>query len=70
MQLSAFEAESALWKKIDAQLHERLQVLRERNDGQMDALETAKLRGSIATYKEIIAWAQQPGLHNATTEMP
>lgn len=60
-QLTQFETETALWKKIDARLHERLQTMRERNDGHLDATETARLRGMIATYKEILAWAEQPG---------
>jgi hypothetical protein len=58
MKLSQYESESALWKRIEIELNERLTVLREKNDGNLDPLETSKLRGTIAAYKEIMAWAQ------------
>lgn len=58
MKLSQYEAESALWKRIEDELKERLDVLRQKNDGNLDQLETSKLRGTIAAYKEILAWTQ------------
>jgi hypothetical protein len=60
MKLSQYEQESALWKKIEATLVERLTVFREKNDGSLDPLETAKLRGSIGMIKEILSWPETP----------
>ena len=61
MQLSEFEASTAIWTKVSEKLTERLHVLRKRNDGDLDAIETARLRGSIATLKEILAYGDKPG---------
>jgi hypothetical protein len=58
MKITAFEAESAMWKKTEAELVERLQTLRQKNDGNLDVIETAKLRGTIAMCKEILAWSE------------
>lgn len=60
MTLSDFERHSALWQKISKHLDERVQVLRARNDGDLDNIETAKLRGRIAAIKEIIALGEEP----------
>jgi hypothetical protein len=58
MKLSQYESESALWKRIEIELNERLTVLREKNDGNLDQLETSKLRGTIAALKEILDWSK------------
>lgn len=60
MKLNQYEAETALWKKIEQEMTARLDVLRQRNDGQLDHLETARLRGSIAMVKEVLSWPAQP----------
>ena len=58
MKLTELEASTALWKKISDELQNRLQVMRERNDGDLPPDKTAELRGSIRMCKEILAWAQ------------
>ena len=58
MTLTEYEKSSALWLKIETELQERLQIYREKNDTARDPLETAKLRGTIALLKEILAWSE------------
>lgn len=73
MKLDAIETRSAVWIKLHTHLRSQLQTLRERNDGaQLDAIETARLRGRIAQVKEILALGQpepeQPdATHGATS---
>lgn len=55
MNLTHVEAQSALWLKLKKHLEERLDVLRAKNDGDLDTTETARLRGRIAALKELIA---------------
>ena len=61
MTLSDYERHHALWKKISDHLTEQVRVLRARNDGDLDPIETARLRGRISAYKEIIALGDEPG---------
>lgn len=58
MTLTDFETQSALWQRIEKHLEERLSILRERNDGGLEQVETARIRGSIGMIKEILAWAK------------
>lgn len=60
MNLSPIEAHSPIWAKIKQHLQERLEVARARNDGDLDAIETARLRGRIQTLKELIALDESP----------
>lgn len=53
--LNKMEADSALWKKLRAHIQERLDVARRQNDQSMTQDETERLRGKIATYKEMLA---------------
>ena len=43
------------WHQIHSWALERLSSARERNDGNLDAIETAKLRGRIEVLKELVA---------------
>ena len=61
MTLSDYERHHALWKKISDHLAEQVRVLRAKNDGDLDPIETARLRGRISAYKEIIALGDEPG---------
>lgn len=54
MKLNEHERQSALWKRIEAYLNERLDICRKKNDGDLSELETARLRGEIASYKRIL----------------
>ena len=58
MKLSLAERESALWRKIEEEMNSRLQVLREKNDGNHDASTTSEIRGQIRQIKEVLAWGQ------------
>ena len=51
MTLEPHEIKSPLWAKLKAHMQAELQSLRERNDQTRSEIDTAKLRGSIATYK-------------------
>lgn len=55
MKLDAIEKQSALWRKIEAHLLSRLALMRQRNDGNLDPTETAKVRGRITELKDLIA---------------
>lgn len=57
MKLNPTERDSALWTKISAELEERLQTLREQNDGDKTPEDTAKLRGRISEVKTMLDWA-------------
>lgn len=43
------------WLKIEAHCHYRLNVLRERNDGDHDERKTAEIRGRIKELKNILS---------------
>ena len=58
MKITEFEATTQIWLKVEAEINERLTIFREKNDGSLDAVETARVRGMIAMCKEILAWRQ------------
>ena len=60
MNLNRVEAQSAIWLKIKQHLEGRIATLRSKNDGDLDILETAKLRGRIAELKALIALDESP----------
>lgn len=60
MKLEAHELASSTWVKIREHLEERLDVLRKKNDGQLDLVETADVRGQIKMVKFLLA-LDQPG---------
>lgn len=53
--LTRIETQSQLWLKLKKHMQERVDVLRAKNDGDLDTTETARLRGRIAAIKELIA---------------
>ena len=57
MKLNDYERASALWQKIESEVNERLELTRERNDADLNPVETATLRGTIKAFKEILSWA-------------
>jgi len=57
MKLTEGDKLSAVWQKLDPYLKERLATLRAQNDGELDAIATARLRGKLAAIKEILALA-------------
>lgn len=54
MKLSDGERMSALWRKLEQHLTDRLATLRARNDGNLPPDETAKVRGQIAEVKSFL----------------
>lgn len=59
MKLDQHEIKSAVWRKLEAYLMERLQDLRTSNDGDLTPEQTARVRGRIAATKEFLALADQ-----------
>ena len=49
------DRQSATWEKMQRNWALKLAELRARNDGDLDAIETAKLRGQIAQIKAFLA---------------
>ena len=54
------ERHHPLWTRHSAHLTERLRELRGRNDGPLNELETATLRGQINCLKGLIALGDDP----------
>lgn len=53
--LTRDERMSPLWHKLHAHMAGQVEVLRVMNDADRDEVETARLRGRIAAYKELMA---------------
>jgi hypothetical protein len=49
------EAKTALWIKIKAHMESRLDVARKQNDSNLDAVQTANMRGRITELKSFLA---------------
>lgn len=60
MRLTEQEIHSAVWIKLRDHMADRLEALRCQNDGDLDPLATARLRGRIAAIKELLALGQPP----------
>ncbi|HYN54395.1 MAG TPA: hypothetical protein VES38_06795 [Methylotenera sp.] len=58
--LNSAEAQTALWIKIKAHLESRLDLCRLQNDGDSDAVHTAKMRGRILEIKSFLALDKPP----------
>lgn len=56
--LNEIEIKSALWLKIEAWANGQIDLLRKRNDGDLDNMATAKLRGKISALKALLDLAQ------------
>ena len=56
--LTEGEKASTAWIRIAAQLEARLNTLRSRNDGDLDPIATAKVRGAIEEIKRTLAFAR------------
>lgn len=55
MTLTPNDRASALWLKLRAHMADRLETLRAMNDGELEPIATAKLRGRIAEVKNLLA---------------
>lgn len=59
--LDKHEAQSTVWKKIEAHLKYELARLREYNDGHtLTDIQTAKIRGEIDVIKRLLLLGQEP----------
>lgn len=58
MRAERIEQDSSTWLVIHEWASERLDQLRKRNDGPLDAVATAHLRGQLATLKQLLALPQ------------
>jgi hypothetical protein len=52
--LNPAEAQTALWLKLKGRAEQRLQALRAKNDGNLDPVATAKVRGQITEIKSFL----------------
>lgn len=65
MKLLPNEANSHLWIKIRDHLESRLAIHRRKNDGELDAIATAKLRGRIAELMNLLEMDKPDPTHSA-----
>lgn len=59
MKLTEHESQTAVWLKLETYFKEQLESLRCQNDGDLNELDTAKLRGRVATLKAILSLADK-----------
>lgn len=52
------DPQSATWRSIEEWATAQLERNRLRNEGELDPIQTAKVRGRIATLKDLLALAQ------------
>lgn len=55
MRADRIEQDSPTWLAIHEWASERLEQLRKRNDGPLDVVATAHLRGQVAILKQLLA---------------
>jgi len=55
--LSREDLGSVTWRRLQEHMEAQLVKLRRRNDKDLDAIATAKLRGSVAVYLNLLALA-------------
>lgn len=58
MKLEKHETQSALWQKLESHIHSRISDLRSSNDADLDPIATARLRGRIASLRELLSLSQ------------
>lgn len=54
MKLAPLELQSAVWLKLQQHMEDRLGQLRQQNDGDLDPIATARVRGRSAMLKELL----------------
>jgi hypothetical protein len=55
VKLTQYELQSAVWVKLREHLEQQLNDCRCRNDGDLNEIETSRLRGRISCLKAILA---------------
>lgn len=54
------ERSHPLWRKLEEHLQARMLILRAKNDGPLDALQTATIRGQITEVKALLSSGAAP----------
>jgi len=57
MKLSDSERISACWVKLEKHMKSEIDLLRQRNDADIDAVKTATIRGQILALKKVLSLA-------------
>ena len=57
--LTEGEKNSTLWQRIETHLKDKLEECRAKNDGDLDKIQTAKMRGRIQTYRDLLALGKE-----------
>jgi hypothetical protein len=57
--MTSADRQSAVWLKLKEHYTQRLNTLREQNDGNLDAEATAKIRGRIAEARQFLALGKE-----------
>lgn len=52
--LTNSERQSGLWMRLETHFKDRVERLRKQNDGDLNEIQTAKLRGQIATFEALL----------------
>lgn len=52
--LTNSEKQSGLWMRLENHFKDRLETLRKQNDGDLTEIQTARLRGQIATFGTLL----------------
>jgi len=60
LKLNFEERNSGLWNRIKEHAQQQIDLLRRKNDGALDEVTTASVRGRIAAYKELVALEEAP----------
>lgn len=60
-----FDPTSPAWKWVEAHLRARINEMRLQNDGDLDAVESARLRGRIALASELLRLPEEMRLIDA-----
>jgi hypothetical protein len=55
---NAVDRQSTTWAKLKKYIEARIESLRAKNDGDLDPIATAKVRGQIASMKNLLTLAQ------------
>ena len=60
MTLLDSDKKSGTWLRLKEHIEDRIDVLRRKNDGDLSEIETARLRGCLVAYKEILMLGEDP----------
>jgi hypothetical protein len=70
MRLTEHEQHTALWRRIEEDLHKHLDNLRKQNDGNLNESATSALRGRIAECKRFLAMGEPIAIDTQADDSP